>query len=41
MSTLVTVLRAVSLLAFADPMLLVASGRRGKPKTRASQEGGG
>jgi protein-S-isoprenylcysteine O-methyltransferase Ste14 len=41
MSALVTVLRAVSLLVFAGPMLLVASGRRGKPRTRASQEGGG
>ena len=41
MSTLVIVLRAVSLLAFAGPMLLMASGRGGKPKTRASQEGGG
>ena len=40
MSTLVIVLRAVSLLAFAGPMLLMVSGRGGKPKTRASQEGG-
>ena len=41
MSTLIIVLRAVSLLAFVGPMLLVVSGRHGKPKTRASQEGGG
>ena len=41
MSALVTVLRAVSLLAVAGPMLLVAGGCCGKPKTRASQEGGG
>jgi protein-S-isoprenylcysteine O-methyltransferase Ste14 len=41
MSTLVIVLRAISLLAFAGPTLLVVSGRHGEPKTRASQEGGG
>ena len=41
MSTLVIVLRTVSLLAFAGPMLLVVSGRHGELKTRASQEGGG
>ncbi len=41
MSALVTVLRAVSLVAFAGPMLLVGGGRRGKPKMRASREGGG
>lgn len=40
MSTLVILLRTVSLIAFAGPMLLMASGRRGKPKTQASQEGG-
>lgn len=41
MSTLVIILRTVSLLAFAGPMLLRVSGRDGEPKTRASQEGGG
>jgi hypothetical protein len=41
MATLVIVLRAVSLLAFAGPMLLMVSGRGGQPKTRASQEDGG
>ena len=41
MSTLVIVLRAVSLLAFAGPLLLVASRRHSEPKTRAHQEGGG
>jgi protein-S-isoprenylcysteine O-methyltransferase Ste14 len=41
MSTLVIVLRTVSLLAFAGPMLLGVSGRHRKPRTRASQEGGG
>ena len=41
MSTLVIVLRTVSLLAFAGPMLLGVSGRQGEPTTRASQEGGG
>jgi protein-S-isoprenylcysteine O-methyltransferase Ste14 len=40
MSTLVMVLRMVSLLAFAAPMVLVAGGRHGKRKTRARQEGG-
>src|ERR687895_1359665 len=39
MSTLVMVLRAVSLLAFAGPMLLGASGRRGAPQTPAPQSG--
>jgi protein-S-isoprenylcysteine O-methyltransferase Ste14 len=41
MSTVVGVLRAVSLLAFAGPMLLVSGGRRGKPWTRANQGGRG
>ena len=41
MSTLVIVLRTASLLAFAGPMLLGSSGRRGEPKTRGSQKGGG
>jgi protein-S-isoprenylcysteine O-methyltransferase Ste14 len=41
MSTLVIVLRTVSLLAFAGPMLLGVSGRHGEPKTRASQKGAG
>jgi protein-S-isoprenylcysteine O-methyltransferase Ste14 len=41
MSTLVIVLRTVSLLAFAGPTLLVVSRRHGEPKTRASQEVGG
>jgi protein-S-isoprenylcysteine O-methyltransferase Ste14 len=40
-STLVIVLRTVSLLAFAGPMLLGSSGRHGEPKTRGSQKGGG
>lgn len=35
MSTLVIVLRIVSLLAFAGPMLLGVSGRRGEPQTPA------
>jgi len=39
MSSLVIVLRAVSLLAFAG-MLLVIKARRGEPKTPARQEGG-
>jgi protein-S-isoprenylcysteine O-methyltransferase Ste14 len=39
MSTLVIVLRMVSLLAFPGLMLLVVSGRHGQPKTRA-REGG-
>ena len=41
MATLVIVLRAVSLLAFAGPMLLMVSGRGGKPRTRARQNDGG
>jgi protein-S-isoprenylcysteine O-methyltransferase Ste14 len=41
MSTLVIVLRTVSLLAFAGPMLLGVSGHHGEPKPRASQEGAG
>jgi protein-S-isoprenylcysteine O-methyltransferase Ste14 len=41
MSTLVIVLRTVSLLAFAGPMLLGVSGRHGEAKTRAIQEGDG
>jgi protein-S-isoprenylcysteine O-methyltransferase Ste14 len=41
MSTMVIVLRTVSLLAFAGPTLLVVSGRHGEPETRASREGGG
>lgn len=40
MSTLVIVLRVVSLLAFAGVFLAV-TGRRGRTKTRASQKGGG
>src|SRR5215207_2928007 len=40
MSTLIIVLRTVSLLAFAGPMLLRVSERRGGPKTRARQGGG-
>jgi protein-S-isoprenylcysteine O-methyltransferase Ste14 len=40
MSTLVIVLRTVSLLAFAGPMLLDGGGRRGEPKTSARQLGG-
>ncbi len=40
MSTLVIVLRIVSLLAFAGPMLLLSvAGRCGRPKTRAHQSG--
>jgi protein-S-isoprenylcysteine O-methyltransferase Ste14 len=39
MSTLVMVLRAVSLLAFAGPMLLRVSARRREPKTRARHGG--
>lgn len=39
MSTLVIVLRIVSLLAFAAPMLLAVTGRRGGPKTRTRQSG--
>jgi len=41
MSTLIIVLRTVSLLAFAGLTLLVVSGRHGEPKPRANQEGGG
>jgi protein-S-isoprenylcysteine O-methyltransferase Ste14 len=40
MSTLVIVLRTVSLLAFAGPMLLGVSGSHGKPVTRAKERGG-
>jgi len=40
MTTLIIVLRTVSLLAFAGPMLLGVSGRRAHPKTRARQGGG-
>jgi protein-S-isoprenylcysteine O-methyltransferase Ste14 len=40
MSTLVIVLRIVSLLAFAGPMLLLASGRHREPRKPASPEGG-
>jgi protein-S-isoprenylcysteine O-methyltransferase Ste14 len=39
MSTLVIVLRAASLLAFAGPMLLGVSGRRGERQTPARQSG--
>jgi protein-S-isoprenylcysteine O-methyltransferase Ste14 len=39
MSTLVIVLHTVSLLAFAGPMLLGVSGRRGGPQTPARQSG--
>jgi protein-S-isoprenylcysteine O-methyltransferase Ste14 len=38
-STLVTVLRAVSLLAFAGPMLIGISRRRGERRTRVRQRG--
>ena len=41
MSTLVIVLRTVSLLAFAGPMLLGVGGRLGEPKTRARRSIGG
>ncbi len=41
MSTLVIVLRTVSLLAFAGPISLRVSGRHVESRTRASQEGGG
>src|SRR5512132_470034 len=37
MSTVVIVLRIVSLLAFAGPMLLAVTGRCGGPKTRMRQ----
>lgn len=41
MSTLVIILRAVSLLAFAGPMLLLkGGGRHGEPKIRAKQDDG-
>ena len=40
MATLVIVLRIVSLLAFAGPMLLAVSGRRGGLETRARRSGG-
>ena len=40
MSTLVVLLRAISLLAFAGPMLLGISARHGGSKTRARQDGG-
>lgn len=40
MPTLVIVLRMVSLLAFAGPMLLGVSGRHGGPRTRARQRSG-
>lgn len=39
MSTLVIVLRIVSLFVFAGPMLLAATGRSGRPKSRAHQRG--
>src|SRR5829696_533435 len=41
MSTLVIVLRAVALLAFAGPMSLGVSGRHRQRETRARQAGGG
>src|SRR5829696_1923492 len=41
MSTLVILLRSVSLLAFAGPMLLSVSARRGGSKARARHRGGG
>jgi protein-S-isoprenylcysteine O-methyltransferase Ste14 len=41
MSALVIVLRALSLLAFAGPMLLGSVGRNRGPKPRAGQERGG
>ncbi len=40
MSTLVIVLRVVSVLAFAAPVLLSVAGRRGEPETRARRAGG-
>jgi protein-S-isoprenylcysteine O-methyltransferase Ste14 len=40
MPTLVIALRVVSLLAFAGPMLLGVSGRRGGPKARTRQTNG-
>jgi protein-S-isoprenylcysteine O-methyltransferase Ste14 len=39
MSTLVMALRTVSLLAFAGPMLLGVTARRGEPRTRARHGG--
>jgi len=39
MSTLVIVLRIISLLVFAGPMLLAVTGRRGRPKTQKHQSG--
>src|SRR5262245_54093735 len=39
MSTLVMILRTLSLLAFAGPMLLVVNSRRGEPQTPAGQSG--
>lgn len=41
MSTLVIVLRALSLLVFAGPMLLLVGGRRGKTRTPAIHGGAG
>src|SRR5262245_7821419 len=41
MSTLVIVLRTVSLLAFAGPMLVAPSWRHGKRKARATQKNSG
>jgi protein-S-isoprenylcysteine O-methyltransferase Ste14 len=41
MSTLIILLRIVSLLAFAGPMLLGRSRHHGEFKTRAGKEGGG
>lgn len=40
MSTLVIVLRVISLLAFVGPALLVVRRRHGEPRTRAGREGG-
>jgi protein-S-isoprenylcysteine O-methyltransferase Ste14 len=40
-TTLVVVLRTISLLAFVGPMLLSVSGRHGEAKTRASRERSG
>ena len=39
MSTLVIVLRIISLLVFAGPMLLAVTGRCGRPKTQKHQSG--
>jgi len=41
MSTLIIAFRAVSLLAFAGPMLLRVGGHRGEPKTPARHRDGG